>query len=58
MKKVRTAAAKATKNFSQLKPTIELDMGDSSTWKVSRAVPVDLVDYSSRSRRSKLRSTP
>jgi len=32
MKKVSTAAAKATKNFSQPKLTIGLDLGDRSSW--------------------------
>src|SRR6266536_6381616 len=32
MKKVSTIAAKATKNFSQQKLTIGLDMGDRSSW--------------------------
>src|SRR5246500_1019203 len=32
MKKVSTAAAKATKNFSQPKVTIGLDLGDRSSW--------------------------
>ena len=32
MKKVSTAAAKATKNFSQAKLTIGLDLGDRSSW--------------------------
>ena len=32
MKKVSTAAAKATKNLSQLKLTIGLDLGDRSSW--------------------------
>ena len=32
MKKVSTAAAKATKNFSQPKLTIGLDLGDRSIW--------------------------
>jgi transposase len=32
MKKVSTAAAKATKNFSQRKLTIGLDLGDRSSW--------------------------
>src|SRR4249920_3477075 len=32
MKKVSTAAGKATKNFSQPKLTIGLDLGDRSSW--------------------------
>ena len=32
MKKVSTVAVKATKNFSQLKLTIGLDLGDRSSW--------------------------
>ena len=32
MKKVSTAAVKATKNFSQPKLTIGLDLGDRSSW--------------------------
>jgi transposase len=32
MKKVSTAAAKQTKNFSQSKLTIGLDLGDRSSW--------------------------
>src|SRR6202049_4125334 len=32
MKKISTAAAKATKNFSQQKLTIGLDLGDRSSW--------------------------
>jgi hypothetical protein len=32
MKKVSTAAAKATKKFSQPKQTIGLDLGDRSSW--------------------------
>jgi len=32
MKKVSTGAAKATKNFSQTKLTIGLDLGDRSSW--------------------------
>jgi transposase len=32
MKKVSTAAVKATKNFSQQKLTIGLDLGDRSSW--------------------------
>ena len=32
MKKVSTAAVKATKNFSQPKLTIGLDLGDRSIW--------------------------
>src|SRR3984893_5640858 len=32
MKKISTAAAKATKNFSQQKVTIGLDLGDRSSW--------------------------
>src|ERR1700687_4759027 len=32
MKKISTAAAKATKNFSQPKLTIGLDLGDRSSW--------------------------
>jgi hypothetical protein len=32
MKKVSTAAVKATQNFSQSKLTIGLDLGDRSSW--------------------------
>jgi len=32
MKKISTAAAKATKKFSQQKLTIGLDLGDRSSW--------------------------
>ena len=32
MKKTSTAAAKTTKNFSQQKLTIGLDLGDRSSW--------------------------
>jgi transposase len=32
MKKISTAAVKATKNFSQQKLTIGLDLGDRSSW--------------------------
>ena len=32
MKKVNTAAAKATKNLSQQKLTVGLDLGDRSSW--------------------------
>jgi hypothetical protein len=32
MQKVSTAAVKATKNFSQQKLTIGLDLGDRSSW--------------------------
>jgi len=32
MKKISTAAAKATKNFFQQKLTIGLDLGDRSSW--------------------------
>src|ERR1700680_4591092 len=32
MKKISTAAAKATRNFSQPKLTIGLDLGDRSSW--------------------------
>ena len=32
MKKISTAAVKATKNFSQPKLTIGLDLGDRSSW--------------------------
>jgi hypothetical protein len=32
MKKVSTASAKATKNFSQQKLTIGLDLGDRTSW--------------------------
>jgi transposase len=32
MKKVSTGAAKATKNFSQPQLTIDLDLGDRSSW--------------------------